>query len=72
MKSAILTSYSILLLRGLNEVGMHGLIEATICMESLVPPTLESKNERKKKKLESEKTRKKRDDFLSKDFKLTL
>ena len=35
-------------------------------------PTLESKNERKKKKLESEKTRKKRDDFLSKDFKLTL
>ncbi|KAI4296006.1 hypothetical protein L6164_035996 [Bauhinia variegata] len=49
------------------------LIETGLCQGSLVPPaTFESKNHGKQKKLGHEKTKKKRDDFLSEGFKLTL
>ncbi|KAG4929172.1 hypothetical protein AAZX31_17G007900 [Glycine max] len=47
--------------------GIGNTIEGTVCVQSLVPPTLLSLRDESQ-----EKNRKKRDDFLSKGFKLTL
>ncbi|XP_058753567.1 F-box protein CPR1-like [Vicia villosa] len=53
--------------------GMPNNIEGTVCMGSLVPPILLRRNvQSKKPKSVDEKNKKKRDDFLSKGFKLTL
>ncbi|KAJ7967795.1 F-box protein [Quillaja saponaria] len=46
--------------------------EAGISLGSLVPVTLERKMDREQQKLEEENKKKKRDDFLSKGFKLVL
>ncbi|XP_061339788.1 F-box protein CPR1-like [Gastrolobium bilobum] len=53
--------------------GMPKKIEATVYVGSLVPPALLSQTDGSKhQKLGDEKTRKRRDDFLSQGFKLTL
>ncbi|XP_061344338.1 F-box protein CPR1-like [Gastrolobium bilobum] len=52
--------------------GVHNLNEGMICMGSLVSPSSLGENCRKQRKLGCENTRKRRDDFLSQGFKLTL
>ncbi|KAK2359105.1 F-box protein CPR1 [Trifolium repens] len=53
--------------------GMPNSIEGTVCVGSLVKPSLTSRSvQSKKQKVGDEKNKKKRDDFLSKGFKLTL
>ncbi|CAI8611678.1 unnamed protein product [Vicia faba] len=52
--------------------GMPNNIEGTVCIGSLVPPSLQRRIVERKKPKSVDENNKKRDDFLSKGFKLTL
>ncbi|CAL5199586.1 unnamed protein product [Lathyrus oleraceus] len=52
--------------------GMPNNIEGTVCIGSLVPPSLQCRNVQSKNPKSVDEKNKKRDDFLSKGFKLTL
>ncbi|CAK8564445.1 unnamed protein product [Lathyrus sativus] len=52
--------------------GMPNNIEGTVCIGSLVPPSLQRRNVQSKNPKSGDEKNKKRDDFLSKGFKLTL
>lgn len=52
--------------------GIPNLNEGMMCLGSLVPPSLPAENCREQRRVGCEDTRKRRDDFLSQGFKLTL